>query len=51
MEAAEDRIAREIYRRGNQQRARKAERRAAHQKHVSRTVSKNFLTNLREGVL
>ena len=51
MEAAEDRIAQEISRRGVQQRARKAERRAAHQKHCCRVVSKVFLDGLREDAI
>jgi hypothetical protein len=47
-EAAEARVAAEISRRGVQQKARKAERRAAHQKYVSRVVSKRHLEGLRE---
>lgn len=47
-EAAEARVAAEISRRGVQQKARKSERKAAHQKHVSRVVAKRHLEGLRQ---
>lgn len=47
-EAAEARIAAEISRRGIQQKARKAERVAAHSKHICRVVAKRHLEGLRE---
>lgn len=48
MEAAETRVAQEISRRGVQQRARKAERVAAHSKHIARVIAKKHLEGLRE---
>lgn len=47
LEAAEARVAAEISRRGVQQKARKSERKAAHQKHVARVVAKRHLEGLR----
>lgn len=42
------RVLQEIERRKVQQAARKSERKAAHQKHVSRVISKDYLEGLRE---
>ena len=50
-EAAETRIAEEIARRHQQQRARKAEKVAAHKKHVCRVAAKSHLESMRVGVL
>lgn len=50
-EAAEARVAAEISRRGVQQKARKSQRKSAHQKHVSRVVGKRYLFGLREDCL
>jgi radial spoke head protein 3 len=50
-EAAEQRVADEISRRAVQQKARKAEREAAHKKHIARVVAKRQLEGLREGCL
>lgn len=50
-EAAESRITLETSRRGIQQKARKAERVAAHQKYVCRVISKNFFENMKEATI
>ena len=47
-EAAEARVKAEKERRANQQKARKTQRRFAHQKHVSRVVAKNYLVGLKD---
>ena len=47
-EAAESRVKAEIDRRGVQQKARKVQRKLAHQKYVSRVMAKNYLAGLRE---
>ena len=46
-EAAELRVKQEVDRRGVQQKARKAARKAAHQKYVARVMAKKAMTNLR----
>lgn len=46
-EAAETRVKAETERRGVQQKARKSQRKAAHQKHVARVMAKKAMTNLR----
>lgn len=48
MEAAESRVKAEIDRRGVQQKARKVQRKLAHQKYVSRVMAKNYLQGVRE---
>ena len=50
-EAAEARIKAEQDRRRIQQKARKDQRRLAHQKHVSRVMSKKYLVGLRENAI
>ena len=50
-EAAEARVLAEKERRANQQKARKQQRRTAHQKHVSRVVAKKYLIGTRERAL
>lgn len=50
-EAAEARVKAEQDRRRIQQRARKDQRRLAHQKHVSRVMSKKYLVGLRENAI
>ena len=50
-EAAEARVKAEQDRRRIQQKARKDQRRLAHQKHVSRVMSKKFLIGLRENAI
>ena len=47
----EARVAAEKERRANQQKARKAQRKYAHQKHVSRVVAKKYLIGLKESAL
>ena len=47
-EAAEARVAAEKSRRAIQQKARKDQRRTAHQKHVSRVMAKKYLAGIRE---
>lgn len=47
-EAAEERCKEEISRRNIQNKARKEEKRAAHQKLNARSIAKNYLTGLRE---
>ena len=50
-EAAESRVRAEIDRRAVQQKARKVERKMAHQKHVCRVLAKNYLTGIRENAI
>ena len=50
-EAAESRVKAEIDRRAIQQKARKVQRKLAHQKHVSRVLAKNYLSGLRENAI
>ena len=47
-EAAEARVNAEKERRANQQKARKTQRKLAHQKHVSRVVAKKYLIGIKE---
>jgi len=48
-EAAELRVKQETQRRAIQQRARKAQKKAAHQKYICRVMAKGELVGLREG--
>ena len=50
-EAAEQRVKEEIDRRRIQQKARKMERRLAHEKHVSRVIAKRHMFGIRENAI
>ena len=50
-EAAEERVKQEISRRAVQQKARKTDRKLAHEKHVARVTAKKYLTGIRERAL
>ena len=50
-EAAESRTKAEIDRRGVQQKARKVQRKLAHQKYASRVMAKNYLAGIRENAI
>ena len=50
-EAAEERVKQEISRRAVQQKARKTERKMAHEKHVARVLAKKYMTGIRESAL